>query len=103
MKMNIAIIGSGNMGGGLGKIWAKRGHTVIFSHSHSQEKLAALAASVPNAKTGTPAEAVAQSDVVLIAVPWNEVPGALKQAGDLKGKIVIDCTNPLKPDLSGLA
>lgn len=101
--MNIGIIGSGNMGGGLGRIWAKRGHTVIFSYSRSQEKLAALAASVPNAKTGTPAEAAAQADVVLLAVPWSSVPDALKQAGDLKNKVVIDCTNPLRPDLSGLA
>lgn len=101
--MNIGIIGSGNMGSGLGRIWAIKGHSVIFSYSRSSEKLTTLASAIPNAKAGTPAEAVAQSDVVLLAVRWSNVPDALKQAGDLKGKVVIDCTNPLNPDMSGLA
>lgn len=99
--MKIGVIGSGNMGCGLGKIWAKKGHEVIFSYSRSQEKLNSLAASLPNAKAGTPAEA-AQADVILLSVLWSDLPDALKQAGPLNNKIVIDCTNPLKPDLSGL-
>lgn len=99
--MNIGIIGSGNMGSGLGKIWAAKGHEVIFSYSRSQEKLNSLAASAPSAKAGTPAEA-AHADIILLAVRWANVPDALKQAGPLNGRIVIDCTNPLKPDLSGL-
>ncbi len=99
--MKIGIIGSGNMGSGLGKIWAAKGHEVIFSYSRSQEKLNTLAAALPNAKAGTPAEA-AQADVILLAVRWSDVPDAIKQAGTLAGKIVIDCTNPLKLDLSGL-
>jgi len=101
--VNIGIIGSGNMGGGLGRIWARKGHSVIFSYSRSAEKLNSLASSVAHAKAGTPAEAAASSDIILLAVRWSEVPDALKQAGSLKGKTVIDCTNPLKPDMSGLA
>jgi predicted dinucleotide-binding enzyme len=99
--MKIGIIGSGNMGSGLGRIWATKGHDIIFSYSRSQEKLNNLAASLPNAKAGTPAEA-AQADVILLSVRWSDLPDALKQAGSLNNKIVIDCTNPLKPDLSGL-
>ncbi|MBI5633473.1 MAG: NADPH-dependent F420 reductase, partial [Nitrospirae bacterium] len=99
--MKIGIIGSGNMGRGLGRIWAAKGHEVVFSYSRSTEKLAGLAASLPNAKAGTPAEA-AQAEVVLLSVRWPDVPDALKQAGPLNNRIVIDCTNPLKPDLSGL-
>jgi predicted dinucleotide-binding enzyme len=101
--MKIGIIGSGNMGGGLGRIWARKGHSVIFSYSRSAEKLNSLATSLPHAKAGTPAEAASQSDVILLSVRWIDVPDALRQAGDLSGKTVIDCTNPLKPDLSGLA
>ena len=100
--MNIGIIGSGNMGGGIGKIWAKKGHSVVFSYSRSRDKLESLASSVPNARAGTPAEA-AQAEVVLLSVRWPDVPDALAQAGTLGGKIVIDCTNPLKSDLSGLS
>jgi predicted dinucleotide-binding enzyme len=101
--MNIGIIGSGHMGSGLGRIWARKGHFVTFSYSRSNEKISTIASSVPNAKPGTPAEAAACSDVVLLAVPWSSVADALGQAGSLKGKVVIDCTNPLKPDMSGLA
>jgi predicted dinucleotide-binding enzyme len=101
--MNIGIIGSGNMGSGLGRIWARRGHNIIFSFSRDPEKLAALAGSVPNAKSGTPKEAVKRSEAVLLSVRWENVKDALKAAGPLKGKIIIDCTNPLKPDRSGLA
>jgi predicted dinucleotide-binding enzyme len=101
MHMNIGIIGAGNMGSGLGKIWGMKGHEIIFSFSRSQEKLKSLAATLPKAKAGTPAEA-AQSDVILLSTRWSDVPEALKQAGSLNNRIVIDCTNPLKPDLSGL-
>lgn len=55
--MNIGIIGSGNMGSSLGRIWAKNGHKVLFSYSRDQGKLQALAESIgPNAKAGTPAK-----------------------------------------------
>ena len=101
--MHIGIIGCGNMGGGLGRIWAMKGHTVMFSYAHSREKLAAIASSVPHASAGTPAEAAACSNVILLAVRWSDVPDAIRQAGTLNGRIVIDCTNPLKPDMSGLA
>ena len=100
--MNIAVIGSGNMGSGLGKIWAKKGHKVIFSFSRNMEKLKELAASVPNAKAATPKEAVEQSDVVLLSVRWPNVEEAITACGPLSGKTIIDCTNPLKHDLTGL-
>ncbi|MBI5640366.1 MAG: NADPH-dependent F420 reductase [Nitrospirae bacterium] len=101
--MNIGIIGSGNMGSGLGSLWARKGHHVIFSYSRHPEKLAELAASVPNAEAATPSEAAGRSEVILLSVRWPEVEEAIRTAGPMAGKILIDCTNPLKPDLSGLA
>ncbi len=100
--MNIGIIGSGNMGSGLGKLWAEKGHKVIFSYSRDPKKLEALARSVPNASAGTPADAVRNSEAILLAVRWESVEDAIKAAGQMDGKILIDCTNPLKPDLSDL-
>ncbi len=100
--MNIGIIGSGRMGSGLGKLWARKGHRVFFSFSRDTKKLASLAESNPGCSAGTPAEAVASSDVLLLATGWAIVEEALKAAGKIEDKIVIDCTNPLKPDLSGL-
>jgi predicted dinucleotide-binding enzyme len=100
--MNIGIIGAGNIGSGLGKLWAKK-YKIIFSFSRNPEKLKSLSGAVENAAAGSPAEAVRQSDVILFSVRWANVREALEAAGPLQGKIVIDCTNPLNPDLSGLA
>jgi 8-hydroxy-5-deazaflavin:NADPH oxidoreductase len=46
--------------------------------------------------------ATAAAEVVALTVPWPAAQDALRSAGDLRGKILFDCTNPLKPDLSGL-
>jgi hypothetical protein len=101
--MNIGIIGSGSVGGTLGKAWAKRGHKILFSYSRDPKKLENLAQSAaPNARAGSPAEAVQFGDVILFAPPWPSVDHALTAAGPLSGKIMIDCTNPLKQELSGL-
>ncbi len=101
--MDIGILGSGNVGKALGETWLKKGHRVLFSYSRDLEKLRAYAAGLgPGASAGSPAEAAAFGNVVLLATPWPEVGNALREAGPLTGKILIDCTNPLKPDLSGL-
>jgi 8-hydroxy-5-deazaflavin:NADPH oxidoreductase len=101
--VNIGIIGSGNVGGTLGMAWAGRGHQILFSYSRDAKKLEGLAASAgPNARAGSPAEAAQLGEVVVLAPPWPVVDDALQAAGSLAGKIVIDCTNPLKVDLSGL-
>ncbi len=101
--MKIGIIGSGNVGSALGKIWARGGHDIIFSSRHPEE-LKGLAESIgKNARYGMPAEAVKLGEVVVLAVPWSQAKDALKSAGPFSGKTLIDCTNPLKSDLSGLA
>lgn len=96
--MNIGIIGTGNMGSGLGKRFAAAGERVMFG-SRNPEKSAALAASVgSNAQGGSYAEAAKFGEVVVLAVPWRGVDDAIKAAGSLAGKIVIDVTNPMTPD-----
>lgn len=101
--MNIGIIGSGNVGSGLGRLWAQKDHRIIFSFSRNTEKLKVLADTGSNTSSGSPAEAVLQSEIILLSVRWDTVRDALKAAGPLDGKIVIDCTNPLREDLMGLA
>ncbi len=54
------------------------------------------------ARAATVKEAASAADVVVLAVPWGAVREVIKQAGHLSGKIVIDATNPLRPDLLGL-
>jgi 8-hydroxy-5-deazaflavin:NADPH oxidoreductase len=102
--MRIAILGSGNVGGTLGRGWAKKGHEVTFgARDASDPKLANLLAETGGkARAAAIGQAAGSADVVALAVPWDAVASALRSAGSLQGKIVLDCTNPLKPDMSGL-
>ena len=96
--MRIAILGSGNMGGTLGRLFATAGHSVAFSFSRDRAKLERLARqSGPRTKAATPREAAASAEVVLLSVLWAQMPAVLKAAGTLRGKTVIDCTNPMTP------
>jgi len=93
--MHIGIIGSGHIGGNLGRLLAKAGHQVYFSFSHDGHKLEELAASVgENAKPSSPYDAAMCSEVIIFSPPWTAVGEALHQSGPLEGKIVIDTTNP---------
>ncbi len=91
----IGIIGAGNMGGGLGRLWARAGHQVFFS-SRNPSELAELVQSVgPNARAGYPNEAAEFGEIILIAVPYGAMPQVGRDQGPLmRGKIVIDCGNP---------
>ncbi len=101
--MNIAIIGTGNVGKALGSSFVKAGHHVIYgAHAGTTGSAAGEAG---DTAALSPAEAAHQADMVVIAVPYvsaaREVAKAI--APEIKGKIVIDATNPLKADYSGLA
>lgn len=94
-KLKIGIVGSGKVGGGLGSVWVKAGHEVMFS-SRTLEDDRALAAKLgPNAHAGTPREAAAFGDVVMVSVPYGALPEVGKTLRDLiRGKVVIDTCNP---------
>jgi predicted dinucleotide-binding enzyme len=94
-KIKIGVIGSGNVGSAIGRVWAKAGHPVMFASrnlDHDKQLAAEIGA---NASAGTPADAVAFADVLLFAVPYGALPELGKSLGNsLKGKIVIDACNP---------
>lgn len=102
--MKIAVIGTGNVGSALGNRWAKGGHQVIFgTRDPTSEKVQALLqGSGPNACAAGVKEAAASAEVIAFATPWGSTQAAIQTAGDLMGKIVIDCTNPIAAD-GGLA
>jgi hypothetical protein len=103
--MRIGVIGTGMVGGTLGKSWAHRGHEVMFGvrEPSSQKVGEVLADAGEHAKAGSVAEAAAFGDVVVFATPWDATHDAIRGAGDLSGKVVFDCTNPLAGGLAGLA
>lgn len=104
--MKIAILGSGNIGGNLGKLWAKAGHEVFFGSRDPDGLAGLLAAAGPNARAGTVDEALAFSDMVLEALPFGitlELP-----ADKLAGKTLMTASNyyPARDgeiDLEGLS
>lgn len=92
--MKIGIIGVGRIGGGVARQLAGAGHDVLLSFSRDRAALDELAVRVgPSAAAGSPRDAVAFADVVVVSVPWTVLPLALEQAGPLDGKIVVDTTN----------
>jgi predicted dinucleotide-binding enzyme len=93
--MRIGIIGSGRQGGALGLQWARAGHEIFFSSRNPGNLKDLVAKAGPKARAGTPAEAAKFGDVVLVAVPYGQLPNVAKDVGPLlKGKIVIDVGNP---------
>ena len=94
----IGIIGSGKVGGALGTLWAKAGDDVMFASRHPEELKDLVAKAGPHAKAGTPAEAAAFGDVVVLSVPYTGMPEVAKEdAAAMKGKVVFDTTNAVAP------
>jgi len=93
--LRIGIIGTGRIGGALATHWTKAGHEVLMSSRHPEE-LAPLAKSLgPRARVGTPKQAASFGEVVLVSVPYGAIPEIGKDnAAELKGKIVLDTSNP---------
>ncbi len=95
-KMKIGIVGSGRMGGTVGELWVKAGHEVMFSSLDLDHDKALAARLGRNARAGTPREAAAFGDVLLIAVPYSALPQIGRDLADLiKGKVVLDTCNPV--------
>jgi predicted dinucleotide-binding enzyme len=95
-KLKIGTLGSGRVGSAIGKAWIKAGHEVMFS-SIDLEADRKLAAGIgAGAHAGTPREAAAFGSVLLVSVPYAAMPALGRDLGDLlKGKIVIDTSNPI--------
>ncbi len=89
--MKIAIIGAGNVGAALGKGWSAKGHDVVYGVRGENSKRP----DDPAARTAPVAEAAHDAEVVMLTVPYGALEPAIASLGDLTGKIVFDCTNPV--------
>jgi predicted dinucleotide-binding enzyme len=90
----IGVIGSGNIGGTIGGLWVKKGHSVFFSSRHPEELKDMIAKLGSLAKAGTVEEAGAFGDVLFIAVPYGAVPQIGKDySAKMKGKVMLDACN----------
>lgn len=96
MKINkIGIVGSGHIGGTIGLLLAKAGYEIFYSSRHPDMLKELVRTAGPRARAGTVAEAIAFGDVIVLSLPLKALPeldAETKEA--LKGKIVIDTSNP---------
>jgi predicted dinucleotide-binding enzyme len=100
--MTIGIVGSGNVGGTLGRRFAQLGHQVAFGTRRPEAPEMSTLGALPGAYVTGQREAAQSSDVIVLATPWSATAEAVRGLGDLRDKIVLDATNPLRADLSGL-
>lgn len=95
--MKIAIVGAGNVGKALGAAWKAAKHEVTYALREGSDK------AKPLGKDGFVvaglADAAKSADVIVLAIPFTEVAPVIEALGPLKGKIIIDATNPVSPEL----
>lgn len=94
---NIAIIGSGNIGGNLARLFASRHNVTLGSRNPGQTR-----AKFPGLNVTDYAEAAKSADIVILAVPFSEVAAVAARIGSLAGKTLVDVTNPLTADFMAL-
>ncbi|WP_442922473.1 NAD(P)-binding domain-containing protein [Microcoleus sp. CZ3-B2] len=105
VKMKIGIIGAGNVGGTLGRIFSQKGHSIVFGvrDPQSAKVQSAVASTRGNARAASLVESASHGQFLILAMPWNGTQEAIAAAGDLTGKIVINATNPMELTPAGLA
>ena len=101
--MRIAIIGTGNVGGAIAHCLKNKGHAVTLGARDPDAPAMITLASRAGAAVATPAEAAAAAEVIILALPWNVAEAVVGALGDLSGRIVVDCMNPLGRTPAGLA
>jgi len=99
--LKIGIIGTGRIGGALAELWAKAGHELLISSRHPDELKPLAERLGPRVRAGTPEQAAAFGEVVLISVPYGALPQVGRDyAAQMKGKVVLETGNP-RPERDG--
>jgi hypothetical protein len=93
----IAILGAGNVGAALARLWSEAGHAVNVAVREGSARK-----QIPGVHAGLAKEIAGSAEIIVLAVPWASAEEALASCGDVAGKVVIDCTNPVLPALEGL-
>jgi len=97
--MNVTLIGSGNMGSALAKQISRTSHSLVIT-GRNAARASELARAV--GATFKDKAAAEGADIVILATAYGEAIAALRSAGELNGKVIVDITNPLTPDYMGL-
>ena len=100
--MKIAIIGTGKMATGLGKLWSKAGHNVVFGSRDPAGRQGVVREVGGVSQVVTHDQAMSGAEVVVLTTPYLDVePFAREHSDKLRGKVVVDITNPFDPVPAG--
>src|SRR5688572_19985215 len=102
-RTRIGIIGAGNMGRAFATRLAAAGHDVTVTATDPAHAEEAAAKAGAKARAVRPAGVARDVDLIILAVPYSAAADALRGAGDVTGKTIVDISNPVTPDYSGLA
>ena len=100
--MDIGVLGVGSVGSTLGRRFAQVGHRVHYGVRDVAKRASLLDGHPGFAELVAPKDLAQLSDMIVLAVPFSSTSEAVASLGNLDGKIVVDATNPLRADLSGL-
>jgi predicted dinucleotide-binding enzyme len=93
--MRIGIVGTGNIGGTLGRRWAAAQEVAFGTRNTEDAPVLALVAQCGGKARPASVPEAAFGEVLVLAIPWGAALDAVCTAGDLAGKILVDCTNPV--------
>jgi NADPH-dependent F420 reductase len=101
----VALIGTGNVGAALGRRFAEQGHDVVYgSRDPADADVRSLVATTGHGAVAVaPADAAARSDIIVLAVPWSAAEDVVRGLGNLRGKNLVDPTNPRAMASDGFA
>ena len=88
-----AIIGSGNIGSALARLFARAGIEVSIANTRGPESIRQLAASLGSGVHAVPLKEALESDVIFMAIPFGAVETFGTSLPDWTGKTVVDTTN----------
>lgn len=93
--MKVGILGTGKIAAGLGKALTKKGYRIMFG-SRELAKAQALAGEMEHfGEGGSIANAIHYGEIIILAIPYKAIEETLRNTDSFRGKVVVDCTNPL--------
>jgi NADPH-dependent F420 reductase len=101
--MKVGIIGAGNMGSAFAKRLSSAGHDVVITDRDIEDAKKVASAIGARVRAVAQEQLAANADVVIAATPFPNQIDALRAIGKLDGKTIVEISNPMKEDMSGLA
>lgn len=101
--MRVGIIGAGNMGSAFARRVSAAGHDVLIASKDMSEAEQVAASTGAKVKAVPQGQLAGEVDLLIAATPYAQQADALRSSGSLDGRIVIEISNPMTEDMSGLA